>query len=220
MAPQVHSLDRVAEKQFVETLRTRYENAGFTFMADPDADQLPDFLGTYRPDAVVRKSGQNVAIAVRRGPGPSEPSLQVMRQMIEGHPDWRLHVAFMGSDPRRTTAIPRADPAEIRAQAAGIRALNAAGHHRPAFVMAWSLLEAVLRARSDEADLANPPGSVVQALAMNGLIDPEAERALRALIDLRDRIVHGDLAAEPAEGDVGLVLAAVEAALSEEDSRP
>lgn len=207
------------ERHFIETLRARYEQAGFAFQADPTPDQLPDFLGDYRPDAVARKHGQNVAIDVRHGPGPSEPPLPAIRRLFDGHPDWRLHVAFAASDPLRTITIPQADPAGIRAQVAEIRALDAAGHRRPAFIMAWALLEAALRAYSEDAGGASPPGTVVQALAMNGLIEPETESALRPLVALRNRVVHGDLAADPTAEDVALVLRAVEAALSEEPSR-
>lgn len=54
---------------------------------------------------------------------------------------------------------------------------------------------------------------------MDGLIDPDAENRLRGLVDLRNRIVHGDLIAEPGPSDVELVLAAVDMALSERLSR-
>jgi len=220
MAPSLRSRDGEAERHFVETLRARYEEAGFTFQAEPGADQLPDFLEGYRPDAIARKPGHNIAIDVRRGPGPSEPPLPAVRRLFDDHPDWRLHVAFMASDPLRALPIPRADLAEIRAQNAKIRALHAAGHRRAAFVMAWALLEAALRATCDEADRATSPGTVVQALAMNGLVTPETERDLRALVPLRNRIVHGDLAADPSDDDIALVLAAVGAVLSEQAVQP
>ncbi len=206
------------ERHFIETLRARNEQAGFAFQADPTPEQLPDFFGEYRPDAVARKHGQNVAIDVRHGPGPSEPPLPAIRRLFDGHPDWRLHVAFMASDPLQAITIPQADPARIRAQIAEIRALDAAGHHRPAFIMAWALLEVALRASSEDAGGASSPGTVVQALAINGLIERETERALRSLVALRNRVVHGDLAADPTADDIALVLATVEAALSEEPS--
>jgi hypothetical protein len=59
------------------------------------------------------------------------------------------------------------------------------------------------------------PGTVVQALAMLGYLDPEAERRMRTLIELRNRIVHGDLDAEPAIEEVELVLSAVSHTLNE-----
>ncbi len=73
-----------------------------------------------------------------------------------------------------------------------------------------------MRAYSEDAAGAHSPGTVVQALAMKGVIEPETECALRSLIALRNRIVHGDLAADPRADDVAPVLAAVDMALSEE----
>ena len=49
---------------------------------------------------------------------------------------------------------------------------------------------------------------------MNGYIEPEVENRLRTLIDLRNRIAHGDLDAEPATPDIEQVLSAVEETLS------
>ena len=49
---------------------------------------------------------------------------------------------------------------------------------------------------------------------MNGYIEPELERRMRDLVTLRNRVVHGDLAAEPAVADVELILSAIEATLN------
>jgi uncharacterized protein YutE (UPF0331/DUF86 family) len=48
---------------------------------------------------------------------------------------------------------------------------------------------------------------------MNGLLSEQMEQQLRSLIVLRNRIVHGDVSAQPTEQDVLLVLDSVEAAL-------
>jgi HAMP domain-containing protein len=49
---------------------------------------------------------------------------------------------------------------------------------------------------------------------MDGYIKPDMERRMRALVELRDRIVHGDLSIEPTSAEVLDVLAAIEATLS------
>ena len=110
-----------------------------------------------------------------------------------------------------------AEPSTIRERIEEVDALSASGHNRAAFVTAWSLLEAALQS-INAATTAKPrtPGTVVQTLAMNGYIEPEVERNLRALIDLRNRIVHGDLKAEPSAADVELVLSAIGQTLAAE----
>lgn len=212
--PQRRRLD--AETQFMEILRTRYEDKGFTFTTRPETANLPEFLGSYVPDALARRPGLNVAIQVKLRQSPStERALKDIRRLFEGHSDWQFHVVFMGTDPLQSVTIPISAPATVRSRMSEIRALTSQGQFRPAFIMAWSLLEAAFRARNSEAD-SHPAtaGAIVQALATNGYIEPDTEREMRDLIDLRNRLVHGDLVAEPTMADVELVLSAVEETLN------
>jgi uncharacterized protein YutE (UPF0331/DUF86 family) len=204
-----------AEVQFLEGLRSRYEGEGFSFTIAPDPAELPAFLAGYKPDALARKPGLNIAIEVKRHQSPvTQKRLQDIRRLFEGHPEWQFNVVFMGTEPLQSVTIPPAPPAAIRKRMEEVAALNAGGHHRAAFVMAWSLLEAALHSIGGET-ISKPrtPGTVVQTLAMNGYIEPEMERRMRALIELRNRIVHGDLNVEPTSSDVELVLSAIQQTL-------
>jgi uncharacterized protein YutE (UPF0331/DUF86 family) len=205
-----------AEEQFLESLRARYEDQGFTFTVAPDSRELPDFLGSYTPDAVARKPGLNIAIELKRHhTSATQYSLQKIRRLFEGHPDWQFNVVFMGTDPLERITIPTATPAMIRARMDEVRALNGQGHHRAAFVMAWALLETALQlVGGGLTSKPRTPGTVVQTLAMNGYIDADMERRMRPLIEVRNRIVHGDLNAEPAAADVELVLSGISETLT------
>ena len=199
------------ETQFVDSLRTRYEEQGFDFEFQPNPDNLPDFLGSYTPDAIARKPGQNIAIELKeRSTSAEQTSLRRVRKLFEGRPDWRFDVVFMGAAQRQQISIPPASPGMLRVRIDEVRSLVREGQLRAAFVMAWSLLEAALHSTaSDTSNTPHTPGSVLQALAMNGYIEPEREQQMRSLIDLRNRIVHGDVEAEPGAADVELVLSAV-----------
>ena len=215
MTLQLHTPRLETERAFLESLRARYEDLGFTFTAHPDATKLPDFLGSYLPDALAQKPGRNVAIEVKNQGNPStDSSLVSIRRLFDGRSDWQLHVAFMGSDPLQLMTIPAATTETIQNRVEEVRALIAEGHLSSAFLLAWALLEATLRAVEGEA-ASRPwtPGTVVQTLAMNGHIEPEAERRLRGLIDLGIRIAHGDLNAEPSTPDIEDVLSAIEGTL-------
>jgi uncharacterized protein YutE (UPF0331/DUF86 family) len=205
-----------AEVQFLEGLRSRYEDEGFSFTIAPDRAELPTFFGSYKPDALARKPGLNIAIEVKRLQAPAtQKKLQDIRRLFEGRADWQFNVVFMGAEPLQSVTIPRAQPATIRKRMDEVAALNTGGHHRAAFVLAWSLLEAALHSIGGEAkSKPRTPGTVVQALAMNGYIEPEMERRMRALIELRNRIVHGDLNAEPTSKQVELVLSAIQRTLA------
>ena len=209
-------LGQEADAQFMETLRSRFEKAGFAFTADPAPETLPGFLGSYRPDALAQKPGQNIAIEVKRGFSPSASTgLTEICHLFRGQPDWHLQVIYQGADSAETLPIPAADETTIRNGEDEIRRLLTAREVRPAFVMSWSLLEAALRNADKETPRRpRPAGTVVQTLAMNGYITPDEERRLRALANVRNRIVHGDLVAEVSERDVESILSAIDATLS------
>lgn len=215
MSWAAQALSHEAEIEFLQGLRSRYEAEGFSFIIAPDRSMLPEFLGTYVPDALARKPNLNIAIEVKqRQTQATQARLQEIRRLFEGHPDWQFSVVFMGSRPLQSIIIPAASPGAIRERIDEARALSAQGHQRAAFVMAWTLLEAVLQsAGADVAGRPRGPGAVVQALAMEGYIGPDMERRMRELIDLRNRIVHGDVVAEPTADQVNLVLEATEEAL-------
>ncbi|MFO1163507.1 MAG: hypothetical protein U1E60_32050 [Reyranellaceae bacterium] len=218
MTLPARSWPQEAEREFLAGLRAQFVDQGFTFVVDPPVHELPAFLGSYRPDAIAQKPGANIAIEVMRRPNAgAERPLTEIRRLFEGQPDWKLVVTDMGRDPLKTLTIPAFSIPEIRRRVEETRALTAQGQPRAAFVMAWSLLEAALH-RIDSEKQARPctPGTVVQTLAMLGHIDPAIERRVRPLIGLRNRIVHGDLHAEPSADDVHLVLSAVEQALTSE----
>lgn len=213
-AAQVRS--KGVEVEFLEGLRARYEGEGFTFTIRPEPTQLPDFLGSYCPDALAQKPGLNVAIEVKTRPtSATQRSLVEIRKLFEGHADWQFNVAFMGSDPMQSVTIPAAAPSIVRDRVEEVISLADEGHRRAAFMLAWSLLEAAMRALGGEpADRPRAAGTVVQTLAMNGYIGPDMERRLRASTDLRNRMVHGDLSAEPSSADIGLLVAAINETLT------
>lgn len=207
-----------AEATFLEGLRAQYERHGFTFVAHPATRDLPPFFGAYQPDAIATKAGQAIAIEIKsRKSSATDLSLQRIRRLFEGQKDWAFAVAYLGSDAASSIQIPIARTATIHDQVKEIEALASDGHLRAAFVMAWSLLEAAMR-RFDSEGNAKPvgPGTVVQTLAMQGLITPDMEQALRPMVVLRNRVVHGDLGAEPTIDDLDLVLAAVSQTLTEQ----
>jgi uncharacterized protein YutE (UPF0331/DUF86 family) len=209
-----HSLQE-AEVTFLESLRSEYESKGYRFIVHPSRPDLPDFFATYEPDAVAQKSDHNVAIEVKSRATPTvQQSLQRIRRLFEGRSDWQLRVAYVGSDPYGARHLPVSSRAEVLDRAKEVEQLVKNGNVRAAFVVAWSLLEAALNNARPEADKRpRTPGTVVQTLAMDGLIPDELEQSLRSLIELRNRVVHGDLTVEPSTADVQIVLSAVKAVL-------
>jgi uncharacterized protein YutE (UPF0331/DUF86 family) len=211
----IHSLQE-AEVTFLENLRSEYEKRGYSFVIHPHRSELPDFFATYEPDAVAKKADHNVAIEVKSRSTPTvQQSLQRIRKLFEGRPDWQLRVAYIGGDSVGGRLLPVPKPAAVLDRIREVELLVANGDNRAAFIVAWSLLEAALNSARPDADKRpRTPGTVVQTLAMDGLISVELEQSLRSLVELRNRVVHGDLSAEPTGADVQVVLSAVKAVLS------
>ncbi|MGF7170828.1 uncharacterized protein YutE (UPF0331/DUF86 family) [Sphingobium xanthum] len=207
-----------AERDLLASLRRQYEAKGFSLEIAPDPKEMPDFLGSYVPDAVARRGDEYVAIEVKKSRSrASDHTLRRIRALFEGHPNWKFVVAYVAEDPLKTLTIKASALPAIRRQLDDIRALAEKGYSRAAFILGWSLLEAtLLNAEAEQEARPRTPGSVLQALAMLGRIDPETERRLRPLILLRNSVVHGDLAVEPTAEDVALVATVIEEALSDD----
>ncbi|MBK1624359.1 HepT-like ribonuclease domain-containing protein [Afifella marina] len=213
MSTAAHASPQQEAIAFLESVRPRYEAEGFTFTIGPDRSQLPTFLGDYAPDALAKKPGINLAIEVKRHEPSHKVSLQRISRLFDGHPDWTLAILSMGEKP--PLHVRTASPETIRKRLDEARELVSTGDTRAAFVMAWSLLEATLNALGTiHNGKPRTPGTVVQSLTMEGHISQRTEENLRRLIGLRNRIVHGDVEAEPTDKDVEIVLAAIEEALS------
>lgn len=215
MSAPAQAASRGGEREFLEGLRSRYEADGFTFTMEPDRSKLPAFMGSYAPDALAQKPGRNIAIEIKsRQSQATQYRLQDIRRLFEGHPDWQFSVFFPGSGPLEWATIRKASPATIRERIDEVLELIEQDHLRPAFVMAWSLLEAALQSVvENEHSLPRSPGTVVQTLAMNGYIGADTERRIRDLIVFRNQIVHGDVMTEPTAEDVKLILSAAEQTL-------
>jgi len=206
-----------AETVFLESMRPYYEDRGYRFTVHPRRAELPDFLAFHIPDAVASRQGDSIAIKlISRPPRGMQPSVVELRNLIKDHSDWSLTVTHMGRDPSDAREMPVSGKDAILLRVDEAEQLAKEGRQAAAFVMAWSLLEAALNSLHPSADKRpRTPGTVVQTLSMNGDISYEMEKALRPLIDLRNRVVHGDLGAMPSLDDVRQVLTAVRTALTE-----
>lgn len=187
------------ERKFVERLQPSYEDAGYSFIAYPDKSKLPDFMGDYRPDAIALKGDKKVAIEIKSRRTPNaDISIRHIRKIFEGHEDWQFRVMFISEDARETARIPISSPELIRHRLNDVQELVRLGQSRAAFLLAWSILEAVAHLVEPETGRRPySPGTIIQSLTMNGRISQETDRNMRSLINTRNGLVHGNLEIEP-----------------------
>ena len=82
-----------SESPALASLRRAYEARGFTFLAEPPRDALPDFLGAYRPDAIARGPGGGIIIEVKRGGrAHRESALAEVARRVAGQEGWEFRV--------------------------------------------------------------------------------------------------------------------------------
>jgi uncharacterized protein YutE (UPF0331/DUF86 family) len=205
-----------ADELPMDRLRDRYLQQGFEFIAHPPREDLPAFFGTYSPDAIALKPGSNVAIQfIRPRRDGLSLSLDDVRRLFIDRPDWHFVISNAGVDPLMSEVLPVASEASIRSQLKQIQELGRQGQRRPAFVMGWALLEAALHRVDEEANRRpRKPGTVLESLARLGYLSPELEAKLRPLAHVRNRIVHGDVSAEPSADDLEAVFKAIDEALT------
>ena len=103
---------------------------------------------------------------------------------------------------RDTLHLERSPPrSQIESHITEGEQLAAAGHYKAAFLLAWSVLEAIARERAaSEGTISRRPFSrrhrQLQSLEMAGAIDRVIGQDLRAGRQLRNLAAHGDLGAK------------------------
>jgi hypothetical protein len=206
-----------SEREVLRMLKSHYENRGYSFILYPSASVLPDFLKGYRPDAVALKDPGGVVVELVSDRKSAQQRLQGLAKRFEGNADWRLEVITV---PAADVSVPTSTRDEIVAELEHVSDLAAAGEHRAGFVMAWAALEAAARMRlkngGHSTDRALVPGQIPELLTRYGFIDQATSNRLRALVDARNSVAHGDLKRAVGRQDVDEVLLVVKNLLNQE----
>ncbi|HZR89533.1 MAG TPA: hypothetical protein VFB02_22230 [Bradyrhizobium sp.] len=188
-----------AEADILRALRSRYEKEGFTFWPHPSRDIVPPFLGDYRPDALaLSKDKGSVVIEIKaRRAGSGDRQLAQIARLVEQQPGWTFRVYYAPNFSQPAYKAP--SKAGVLGLVAEVKELQKAGFMRPAFLMAWSALEAFTRAlHAREANSERPmmPSEMIGWLSQSGNIDAPTERMLRSMVRTRNALVHGDSSVE------------------------
>ncbi len=189
-----------SESRALASLRRAYEARGFTFLAEPPRHAVPDFLGTYRPDAIARGPEGGVIIEVKRGRRKDgEEALADVARRVAGQRGWEFRVVHVNPVQDEPGRIERPTRQQVQAALGEVEALIESGHRTAAFALAWAALEALARLAGSEGaekERAFAPMQAVQMLAEDGYIESDAAARLRGMVKLRHAVIHGDLSAE------------------------
>jgi REase_AHJR-like len=187
------------EREALDVVESQLAGENYRFVRNPGPKDLPDFLRDAEPDAIALGGPPNLVIEVlnpsaARGLKLNALKVERLRASLSGHSDWRLEVVYA----RTSAALPSGASAEqIRRRHDEVGRL-ATIEPSGALLLAWGLLEAVMRALEPQrADRALTPGALIELLIGLGYLDEADGRTLRSRGNLRNAIAHGDLSTPP-----------------------
>jgi hypothetical protein len=210
------------ESNPLRELKRLADEHGFEFILHPAGDVIPDFLGGYEPDAIVKRpDGGGIIVEVKGvGTQPSDRWLSEISRRVSREKDWEFRVIHTPLA-QAAVAVPLAEPTpeQITKRLGETEDLARTGHYVPALVLGWALLEALARLVSarDGSGHLRPlsPIQAVQILAEEGYLENDAAADLRRMTSLRNAVVHGDLAADVSADQVAPLIARLHMIASE-----
>jgi hypothetical protein len=188
----VQTLD--AEREKLDEVAKTYRAKGYAVTRRPAPEHLPSFLHSLSPDLLVEGNDESVVVCVTTTDYLQQnEQLEGLAERIKAEPDWRfeLHVT-PPSDPEAEDLLPSLEV--LQSKSRSVVLLGEKGHGEDAFLICWSLVEALLRhlALQNDVDLDDlHPGDIVKRLYMDGIIEESTMNELIDAVRLRNRLVHG-----------------------------
>lgn len=186
-------------EEILRRVAERYRIEGYVVTTQPAPEALPFDLGSYRPDLLVSlPNGEHYLVEVKEPDSAIDVErLREVAQTVASRPGWRF---FVVTDDGRLPIVEglqgnRPLPlAQIRSRIQRVNNLIALGEMESAFLTLWSLLEAVLRRRAEEAQLPLErldTSTLINHLYSQGELSIEQFDVVRELRSIRNAAAHG-----------------------------
>jgi len=181
----------VMERTLIDQLVPELQAEGYEVVRDPRREVLPRFLGSYSPDLIALRGDGNLAIEIATRSDASRTRLENVASLFSGRDDWKLKIYWASGEETRPK---RQSLANISGAISQVKALIAERQLRAAYLFAWATFEALGRNMLAEK-FARPqtPGRLIEVLANEGTLTPSEADQLRAHVETRNRLVHGEL---------------------------
>jgi uncharacterized protein YutE (UPF0331/DUF86 family) len=193
----MNNLSHEAYRQKLQEIAAEYEARGYEVLIEPSPEQLPEFLGGFRPDLVARKPNESVVVEVKVGTQTAASErFRELAETIQRQPGWRFSLVVI--DPRSDEVAPPTqqllDRQEIVDRLGRAQELLKTGATDAAFLLMWVSVEALLRHIATREGLPLervPSSSLMKELFSLGILSrSELEVAQRAF-SVRNALVHG-----------------------------
>lgn len=179
------------ERATLEKLSNNWKAQGFEVFLEPSKNLVPEFLQRYRPDAILIRGEEKVVVeAIRKGQPHAEEKVRRLQALLKGHEGWRLEIVYSGEE---VDAVKTMGNESIRNALVSAESLVVA-EPRASLLLMWAALEAVARNLfPSQTNRPQSPGRVIELLAGSGEVTPSEAELLRGLMQLRNRVIHGEL---------------------------
>lgn len=183
----------VSQAAIIEGLSPRLKAEGYDVFVHPSAPLVPRFLGSYQPDVIALREDRNLAIEVTSFNPKANIRLRDIAALFSGQDNWEFRIIWAGPG-QQPESLWKQPMSEIASKLAEIDRLVEGGHTDAAFLLSWSVLEALGRTLFEEKlRLPQAPGRLVEVLATEGVLSPSEADIVRSLIPRRNQLVHDGL---------------------------
>ena len=180
----------------IQTAIQAYRGKGYDVSIAPRGDQLPDFLQAFRPDLIAHKGDENIVVEVRtRGQISDFPQVNELAKVVRNEADWKFELFLLG--PENSFFVDGASPLtveEIRSKRKEVALFFQNGYLEAAFLIGWSLVEAILRTLAVKEEIAGEtatPDYLLKQMTFEGIIARETYHDLKRAQQTRNAIAHG-----------------------------
>lgn len=179
------------ERATLEKMFKIWTDQGFQVFLQPSGKLLPDFLQRYRPDALLLKDDDKVLVeVVLKGQPHAEKRVSRLKELIANQNEWRLEVVYAGEN---VSAVRRVTLEKILESLGSAEDLLTK-EPRASLLLFWASLEATARNFfPSQTSRPQSPGRIIELLASSGEVTPSEAQELRHLMNLRNRVIHGEL---------------------------
>jgi hypothetical protein len=182
----------------VSKIAEKYRQAGYTVLVDPEPEDIPFDLGTYRPNLIVKKNEAEGYIIEFNGSGrqTSIDRLKEIAEIVSENTGWRFLLmteedALLKDNSHEVNLLSWQQILTRKTQ--GERLISS-GENEGAFLSLWGTLEALLRRRAEEVSIPIerfPPVSLIKHLYSQGELSIEEYDRAMLLLSVRNRLIHG-----------------------------
>ncbi|MEG4632891.1 hypothetical protein QUB56_25435 [Microcoleus sp. AR_TQ3_B6] len=182
----------------VSKIAEKYRQAGYTVLVDPEPEDIPFDLGTYRPNLIVKKNEAEGYIIEFNGSGrqKSIDRLKEIAEIVSENTGWRFLLiteqdALLKDNSNEVNLL---SWQQIFIRKSQSERLISLGENEGAFLLLWVIIEALLRRRAEEVSIPIekfPTLSLIKHMYSQGELSiQEYDRAM-LLKSLRNRVIHG-----------------------------